>query len=87
MRQSNTDSQRRKKKDALFSAVLHTAVLVLIGVLLLHLRHTFQIGGLPGAVLAISALLDWGTIFPIWITFNQRIKEIEGGEEDAAAQY
>lgn len=83
----NTDSQRRKKKDALFGAVLHTAVLVFIGVLLLHLRHTFEIGGLPGAVLAISALLDWGMIFPILITLKERLKEIEGGEEDAAAQY
>ncbi len=83
----NTDSRRRKKKAALLGAVLHTAVHALIGVLLLDVRHTFGIGGLPGAVLAIFALLDWGTIIPIWITFNQRIKEIEGGEEDAAAQY
>lgn len=83
----NTDSQRRKKKDALFSAVLHTAVHALIGVLLLDVRHTFEIGGLPGAILAIFALLDWGMIFPIWITLKERIKEIEGGEEDAAAQY
>ncbi len=85
--QENTDSRRRKKKDALFSAVLHTAVLAFIGVLLLDVRHTLEIGGLPGAILSIFALLDWGTIVPIWITFKERIKEIEGGEEDAAAQY
>lgn len=83
----NTDSQCRKKEGALFSAVLHMAVLAFIGVLLLHLRHTFEIGGLPGAVLAIFALLDWGMIFPVLITLKERIKEIEGGEEDAAAQY
>jgi len=87
MRQSNTESQRRKKKDALLSAALYTALLACIGALLLYLRHTLQMDGLPGAILAISALLDWGAILPIWITFNQRIKEIEGGEEDAAAQY
>ena len=47
-------------------------------------------GGVPGVVsllLLVLAIADLGAIVPIWINFRIRLKEIEGGEEDAAAEY
>ena len=38
-------------------------------------------------VLLVLALINLGTIVPLWISFRIRLKEIEGGEEDAAAEY
>ena len=35
----------------------------------------------------IAGLLELGMIIPVWILLKTRLKEIEGGEEDAAAQY
>lgn len=35
----------------------------------------------------IAGLLELGMIVPVWILLKTRLKEIEGGEEDAAAQY
>ena len=35
----------------------------------------------------IAGLLELGMIIPVWILLKIRLKEIEGGEEDAAAQY
>jgi len=35
----------------------------------------------------IVGLLELGMIIPVWILLKTRLKEIEGGEEDAAAQY
>ena len=39
------------------------------------------------AVMLIAGLLELGMIVPVWILLKTRLKEIEGGEEDAAAQY
>ena len=57
------------------------------GALLLSLRWYYQMAGVASAVMLIAALLDLGSILPVWILLRQRLKEIEGGEEDAAAQY
>ena len=35
----------------------------------------------------IAGLLELGMIVPVWILLKTRLKEIEGGEEDVAAQY
>jgi len=35
----------------------------------------------------IAGLLELGMIVPVWILLKTRLKEIEGGEEDAATQY
>jgi len=36
------------------------------------------------AVMRIAGLLELGMIVPVWIILKTRLKEIEGGEEDAA---
>lgn len=54
---------------------------------LLGLRSCMRIGGLPGAALLILALLELEAIVPVWAALYERLKEIEGGEENDAAQY
>ena len=76
-----------KKRDALKSACIYTLLCLAAPALLLHLRCRYCPEGLLGTVLLIISLLDLGLIVPIWISFKERIKEIEGGEEDAAAEY
>ena len=39
------------------------------------------------SVLRIISVLELGAIVPVWILLKKRLKEIEGGEEDAAAEY
>ena len=85
----NTDSpaQRRRKKDALKSALVSSGWMGLSGVALLVLSSVFVETPLVRAILAIVSLLELGMIIPIWILCKIRLKEIEGGEEDAASQY
>ena len=85
----NTDSpaQRRRKKDALKSALVSSGWMGLSGVALLVLSSVFVETPLVRAILAIVSLLELGMIIPIWILYKTRLKEIEGGEEDAASQY
>ena len=83
----NEETQRKRRKDAIHSAVSSTVMLLVSAVLILLCRWYFQIVNLLGAVLLLLSVLDLGTIIPIWILLKTRLKEIEGGEEDAAAQY
>ena len=85
----STDSpaQRRRKKDALKSALASSGWMGLSGVALLVLSSVFVETPLVRAILAIVSLLELGMIIPIWILYKTRLKEIEGGEEDAAGQY
>ena len=85
----NTDSpaQRRRKKDALKSALVSSGWMGLSGVALLVLSTVFVETPLVRTMLTIVSLLELGMIVPIWILYKTRLKEIEGGEEDAAAQY
>lgn len=87
--QKNTDSpaQRRRKKDAVFSALVTSAILAASAALMLYLRAAFLDGGLGSFLLLILVMLDLGMIVPVWILLKKRIKEIQGGEEDAAAEY
>ena len=85
----NTDSpaQRRRKKDALQSALVSSAWMALSGVALAVLSSIFLKNTLVRTVLTIVSLLELGMIVPVWILYITRLKEIEGGEEDAASQY
>lgn len=79
--------KEQKIKDARRSALLYTLLCALSALMLLYLRQRHGLHGLVGAIMLLSALLDFGLIAPIWISFKERLKEIEGGEEDAAAEY
>ncbi len=80
-------AQARRKKEAKQSAMISSLWLLGSGGLVLFLRYFYHITGFWGAVLLIFAVLDLGMIIPVWILLKTRLKEIEGGEEDAAAQY
>ena len=84
---NNTDSRSRKRQDALKSAWLYTLLCGGSSAMLLYLRTRYSLGGFWGTLVLLSSLLDLGLIAPVWISFKERIKEIEGGEEDAAAEY
>ena len=86
---NNTDSpaQRRRKKDALQSALVSSGWMGLSGVALLVLSSIFVETPLVRTILTIVSLLELGMIVPVWILYKTRVKEIEGGEEDAAAEY
>ena len=85
--QSNTDARKKHRSGAIQSAVVSAGLMILSGVALLALRGVYQVEGFWGAVLALAAVLDLGMTVPVWILLRTRLKEIEGGEEDAAAQY
>lgn len=83
----NEEAQRRRRKDAVRSAVTSTVLLAISAALMLVLRHNYLAGSFWGALLFIFSVLELGMIIPVWILLKRRLKEIEGGEEDAAAQY
>ena len=85
----NTDSpaQRRRKKYALQSALVSSAWMALSAAALAVLSSIFVKKTLVRTILTIVSLLELGMIVPVWILYKTRIKEIEGGEEDAASQY
>ena len=80
-------AQDRRKKEA-FQSSLFSSLWLLLGMAIwLFLRWYGSVQGFWSAVLVILAILNGGAVVPVWILYKQRIKEIEGGEEDAAAQY
>lgn len=85
----NTDpsAQAQRRRDAWHSAWLSSVLLLLSALLLLGLRWYYGLGGFWGALVGIGAISELLAIVPIWFLLKVRLKEIEGGEEDAAAQY
>ena len=82
-----TPANTKRRRDALRGALTATVVQVLTAVVLLWARLQ---GGVPAFIsllLLVLAIADLGAIVPIWINYRIRLKEIEGGEEDAAAEY
>ena len=86
-RSINEEAQRKRRKDAVHSAVSSAVMLILSAAGLLILRWYFRVENFWGAVLLIFSVLELGMTIPVWILLKTRLKEIEGGEEDAAAQY
>lgn len=83
----NSTAQKKRRKDAFQSTIISSIFFLLNAALLIGLRYFYQIKGFWGAVLLILAILESGMLIPIWILLKTRLKEIEGGEEDVAAQY
>ncbi len=84
----NTDAGGRAglRRDAVKGVVLHTAVQGISALVLLWIRELVDLGWLDGPLLVL-AVIDLATIPPAFIVLRQRIKEIEGGELDAARKY
>ena len=83
----NEEAQKKRCKDAIQSAITSSLLMLGSGLLLLFLRQRYQTEGIGNALLLLFALLDLGMILPVWILLKKRLQEIEGGEEDVAAQY
>ena len=82
MTRPNTD----RRKNALWGAVSATVLRLVAAAVLLWCRREVD-SAVLSVVLLVFALINLGTIVPLWISFRIRLKEIEGGEEDAAAEY
>ena len=80
-------SQACRRKNAMWGAVMSTLFQLLSALLLLWLRSGLEPAGFLSKLLLFFAVLDLGSIIPVWISLKQRLTEIKGGEEDAAAQY
>ena len=86
-RNINEEAQKDRRQDAWKSAIIATVWMLLSASMILLLRHYYVPEGFWSAVMLIAGLLELGMIIPVWILLKTRLKEIEGGEEDAAAQY
>ena len=77
----------RRKRQAVLSALVSGCWLVLSAVVVLWLRQLLRPNGILSVVLAVIAGADLLMLLPLAISLRQRLKEIEGGEEDEARQY
>ena len=82
-----TPANTKRRRDALRGALTATVVQVLTAAVLLWARPQGGVFGFVSLLLLVLAIADLGAIAPIWINFRIRLREIEGGEEDAAAEY
>ena len=91
MKPKNTEPQTERQRDlrrgAVRSAVFHAAVQLVSAAVVLWVRAGLDPAGFLAKLLLVIIVLDIGGILPVWISLKARLKEIEGGEEDAAAQY
>ena len=87
MRKKTRKSIEQKKRETVQGTLVSVGYLILAGAALLCLRARFVPTGPGGAVLLIAAIGDLGAIIPIFIQLKKRLHELEGGEEDAAAEY
>lgn len=87
MKRMRKNTKADKKRDALKGAILYTLLGVASAGVLLYLWWRYSLAGVAGTLVLLVLLLDLGLIIPVWKVFQERIKEIEGGEEDAAAEY
>ena len=89
MRPKNTESlsQVRRRKNAILGAASSTLLRLTVVALLLWLRASLDPAGFASKLLLVILVLDLGSIPLIWVSLRARLKEIQGGEEDAASQY
>ena len=82
-----TPAQCRRRKNAVWGAVMSSFFRLLSAAALLWLRASLDPAGFGAKLMLIIIVLDLGSVPLIWISLKTRLKEIQGGEEDAAAQY
>jgi len=85
--QNTTDKQRKKRASMICAAVFIGILGVYLAVILFPLLH-----GAMGELLAVGFLILCGTVIlaiiaGILLALRQRLREIEGGEEDEAKKY
>ena len=77
----------RRKRQAVLSALVNGYWLVLSAVVVLWLRQLLQSREILSVLLAVITGADMLMLLPLAVSLRQRLKEIEGGEEDEARQY
>ena len=82
-----TPSQRQRRKNAVWGAVISSFFRLLSAAALLWLRASLDPAGFVSKLMLIIIVLDLGSVPLIWISLRTRLKEIQGGEEDVAAKY
>lgn len=87
MKPKNIDPQDVRRKNAILGAASSTLLRTAAAIVLLWLRAGLDPSRLAAKAFLIAMVLDLGSIPFIWISLKIRLKEIQGGEEDAAAQY
>ena len=78
--------QRARRAGAIRGAATGITVRLLAAAVLVWVRRSIPDGVLSVLFLALI-LIELGSIVPTIVVLKQRLNEIEGGEEDAAAQY
>ena len=81
------ESIERRKRQAILSALVNGCWLVLSAVVVLWLRQLLQSREIRSILLAVITGADMLMLLPLAVSLRQRLKEIEGGEEDEARQY
>ena len=87
MPKNTENAQAQRRREAIWSAVVSTVMRLLMAAVLLWLRWGRDGGSFLSKLLVVVLVLELGSIVPIWINLKKRLEEIQGGEEDAAAQY
>lgn len=84
---TDTDPQTIRKKQAKQSALFSSLLMIGSAIFALVLNKAFHVTGFGSVVLVTVAVMNMGAVIPVCILLKQRLKEIEGGEEDDASQY
>ena len=87
MRENTERDRRARKRGAVRGAALFLALQALTAALLLWCRALLPGGGFLSALLLLLAAADLLPVIPTAVVLRQRMKEIEGGELDAARKY
>lgn len=79
-----SDDTIRKKRGSIFAAVVFILIMsALVGTLIWGYAHD----PIPNLLFGVFLLMPIAAVFAVIIALLQRIKELEGGEEDAARKY
>jgi len=76
-----------RKRDAVRSVALFTIFQLGMAAFMVWLCRLPDCPGWASILFGVLAALSLGMIVPALLLLKQRFKEIEGGEQDAAAEY
>ena len=83
----NPPAQHKRRQEAWLSVIAATVIIVIGSALFLTLGCCLPVAGWLRVILLLIGLSELGMLIPVWKLLKIRLLEIEGGEEDAAAQY
>ncbi len=85
--QSNSDKKSKRIAPLACAAVILVFLGVILGVLLFPLLDIGSEGSAAVVILVLYALVILAMMVGLLIALRQRLREIDGGEEDDASQY